>query len=175
MRTVLPSGISVSSPFFPLMATEVRLSTEPVGLTLKVASRPFLTLSSAGGFAPLPSFVIFTVTVLAAESNLTHLPSLCVLLALSSAASAAGAASRQAAKARAKTLRRAKIGIGSPPVSGAVHLRRGPAPPGADESPEATRSSTLSTRRDSIRRSDRALRQAPEGAGAPLYLRPQPP
>src|SRR5512145_171758 len=106
--------MSVISPCLPLIATEVRLSTEPVGFTLNVASRPFFTLRSAGGFAPLPSFVILSVTVLEAASNLTHLPSLCVLLALSSAASAAGAASRQAA-ARAKAVRRAKIGMRGPP------------------------------------------------------------
>src|SRR5262245_58935182 len=108
--------MSVISPFLPLMATEVRLNTEPLGLTLKVASRPFLTLRSTGGFAPLPSLVIFTVTVLAAESNLTHLPSLCVLLALASAASAAGAASRSATAASAKARGRVRIGIGSPPL-----------------------------------------------------------
>src|SRR5262245_13531321 len=122
--------MSVISPFLPLMATEVRLSTEPVGLTLKVASRPFLTSRSAGGFAPFPSLVIFTVTVLAAASNLTHFPSLCVLLALSSADQAAGAASRQATAVRAKRLRRAKIGIGFSFGSGAIRLGPGARAPG---------------------------------------------
>src|SRR3972149_4942852 len=125
--------MSVSSPFFPLMATEVRLSTEPVGLTLKLASRPFLTLSSAGGLAPLPSFVILIVTVLAAVSNWTHLPSLCVLLALSAAASAAGGASRQAA-ARAKRWVRASFGMDDPPL-GALRLRREPCPGGETSGP----------------------------------------
>src|SRR5512139_572496 len=103
--------MSLSSPFLPLIATEVRLSTEPVGFTLKTASRPFFTWRSAGGFAPLPSLVILIVTVLAAVSNLTHLPSLWVLLALSAAANAAGATSRRAA-ARARSRVGARVGMG---------------------------------------------------------------
>src|SRR4029453_6731788 len=68
--------MSVSSPFTPLMATEVRFSTLPSGTTRKLTSWFFLSMSL---FGPLPGLSTFTSTALVAASWAIHFASVCVV------------------------------------------------------------------------------------------------
>src|SRR5262245_39938034 len=115
--------MSVSSPFLPLIATEVRWRTLPSGTTRKLTSWLRFSMSL---FGPVPGLSIFSFTVLAAASKLIQRASVCVVFSGPAARAACDAPTRARANvpARPALARRANAVLRN--MRGALLFNRGP-------------------------------------------------